>query len=304
MIVVTGAGGFVGGRLVLALAGAGTRVRALVRHHRPWLDAPGIEQVVGDLTALDGADAVVHLAAPNEVEAGADPAGSTASAVEAAHRVASAAVRHGVGRMVLASTVHVYGRRAVPGARLDEQLRCEPDHPYAVARLAAEHLCATALDRTETDLVVLRLCNAVGAPADPRVDRWTLLVNDLVRGAVEGGELVLRSTGQQWRDFVPLADACVGFIAATDPTVLPAGTYNLGSGRSRTVRQVAGMVADAVEARTGRRPPLHAPPALGDDPDPVQVDVSRLRAHGVLVEPGPLEAAIDEVVDLVVEHAT
>jgi UDP-glucose 4-epimerase len=297
VIAVTGAGGYVGGRLVQRLAVAGTPVRALVREHRPWLELPGVEQVVGDTTALSGVDAVVHLAAPNEVAAAADPAGTTAEAVALAHDVASTAVACRVPRLVLASTVHVYGRQLAPGAPVGEDRRCEPRHPYAVARLAAEHLAATATDGSGTDLVVLRLCNAVGAPAAPDVDRWSLLVNDLARGGVERGELVLRTDGMQWRDFIPLTDVCrvLGEACRTDR--VRAGTYNLGSGVARTVRAVAEAVAAAVTRRTGREARLVAPDPIGSPPEPIYVDVSRLASTGALGELSSLELAIDEVVD-------
>ncbi len=295
-IAVTGAGGYLGGRLVLHLAAAGIPVRALVRDELPWLDRDGVEQVTGDISDVGEARAVVHLAAPNEVAAAADPAGTTAAAVATAHDVAAAAAAAGADRMVLASTVHVYGARIVDGARLTEDLRCEPRHPYAVARLASEHIAATALAGANTDLVVLRFTNGVGAAADPSVDRWTLLVNDLARQAATEGRLVLRTHGLQWRDFVPVADLCRIVSAACEGDRVPPGTYNAGSGTPRTVRDVAGLVADAVEERTGVRPELVAPEPDGAPPEPHVVDVARLRACGALGDPTPLEDAVAETV--------
>ena len=297
MIAVTGAAGYLGGRLVAHLADSAVPVRAIVRQRQRWLDRDGVEQVEGDVTAVGVADVVVHLAAPNEVAATRDPAGTTADAIATAHRVAAAAASRGVARLVLASTVHVYGARIVDGARLTEDLRCEPRHPYAVARLAAEHLVAGVLSETGTDLVVLRITNGVGAPADPSVDRSTLLVNDLACGAAASERLVLRTAGLQWRDFVAVADICRVAATACDPSVIPAGTYNLGSGTPRTVRTMADLVADAYEAQTGRRPPLTAPEPDGPPPEPYLVDTSRLGALGVLKNPTPIEVAVGEVVE-------
>jgi UDP-glucose 4-epimerase len=296
VIAVTGAGGYLGGRLVMHLLANGVPVRALVRHRRPWLEYDGVEQVVGDISDLGDASAVVHLAAANEVKAAADPGGTTAEAIVAAQQVAAAAVASGVTRVVLASTVHVYGARIVDGARLTEDLRCEPRHPYAVARLACEHLLATTLLGSDTELVTLRITNGVGAPADPSVDRWTLLVNDLSRAAVSSGRLELRTPGLQWRDFVAISDVCRIATAACDGTTMPAGTYNVGSGVPRTVRDVADLVADSVETRTGRRPPVDAPNATAPAPEPYLVDVSLIAARGLLEHPTPLEEAVDETV--------
>ena len=85
-----------------------------------------------------------------------------------------------VKRLVYMSTVHVYGERMTGGATLTEDMRPEPRAPYAIARLASEHLAA-ALSRKGIEVVVLRLTNSMGAPAHPAVDRWTLVANDLCR---------------------------------------------------------------------------------------------------------------------------
>jgi UDP-glucose 4-epimerase len=196
---------------------------------------------------------------------------------------------------VYVSTVHVYGDRLVPGAVVDEDVPPAPRGPYAVPRLAVEHVVAGG-----PDPVVLRLTNAVGAPAHAEVDRWTLVANDLCRSAVTTGELVLRSTGQQCRDFIGLADVVRCIAACTDPAAVPSGTYNLASGRPTTVRALAELVQDRFEARTGRRPPLVAPEPTGPDPEPYRVDPGRLAALGLRATQ-PLADSVDEIIDLCLE---
>jgi NAD+-dependent farnesol dehydrogenase len=73
-VVVTGATGYLGGRLCAALAGAGHAVRALVRHSSDVSGLPrDIEMTYGDVTdaeslavAFDGCDVVFHVAAAVE----------------------------------------------------------------------------------------------------------------------------------------------------------------------------------------------------------------------------------------------
>src|SRR3546814_9959550 len=62
-----------------------------------------------------------------------------------------------------------------------------------LARLASEHLLQSG-----PDTVVLRLTNAVGAPAHPSVDRWTLVAADLCRSAVSTGSSEERRVGEGW----------------------------------------------------------------------------------------------------------
>lgn len=237
----------------------------------------------------------MHLAGEDELVAAREPERALADTVRAAQRLAAACRRAGVPRIVYLSTVHVYGARMVPGAVLDEALRCEPRSAYAIARLACEHALAAAL-APGTELVVLRLTNSVGAPADVSVDRWSLVANDLARAGARHGRLVLHSDGTQWRDFVALAEVCAVIAAACRPEPLAAGTYNLGSGRPRTVRELAGLVQDAFVTAGAPRPPLDAPHPAPDPPGPYRVAIDRLAAAG-LAPPDTVPAAIRETVD-------
>jgi UDP-glucose 4-epimerase len=299
-LAITGAGGYLGSRLAAELERARIPARALVRSAVPWIATPdhrvidllGSERQVAE--ALEGCGAVVHLAGHNEVVAARDPDRALAETVVAARHVADAAAAAGVDRIVFVSTVHVYGAALAPGARIDETVPPAPRGAYAVARLAAEHLVATG-----PDPVVLRLTNAVGAPAHPDVDRWTLVAAELCRSAVDSGELVLRSTGQQWRDFIGLADVVRAVAWSADPDSVASGTYNLCSGRSTTVRGLAELIQDRVAARTGRRPTLSAPATTEPDPEAYVIDPDRLRAAGFLPQQD-LAGAVDEIIDLCV----
>jgi UDP-glucose 4-epimerase len=297
-VAVTGAAGFLGSRLVADLRAAGRPVRALVKSPRSWLATDDQHSI--DLTApaaqiasaLDGIGTVVHLAGHNEVVAAHDPDRALADTVVMARHVVEAAALTGVARVVFVSTVHVYGEHLAEDAEVDEDTPPAPHGTYAIARLAVEHLVSEG-----PDPVVLRLTNAVGAPAHPDVDRWTLVAADLCRSAATTGTLVLRSTGQQWRDFIGLTDVVRAVGACTDPGAVPSGTYNLASGRPLTVRALAELVQDRFELRTGRRPELIAPDRIGPDPRPYHVDPSRLAALGLRAEQ-PLHESVDEIIEL------
>lgn len=305
--LITGAGGYVGSGLVGTLQSDGWEVRALVREAVPYLD---VEQVVAHLDrdaeaaarACEDVDVVVHLAGDNEVVAARAPARALGGTVLATERLVEALTTAGVKRLVYMSTVHVYGRRLVSGVTLTEDMRPEPHAPYAIARLASEHLVA-ALAGAGIEVVILRLTNSLGAPAHPGVDRWTLVANDLGRQGATRGSLELRSSGMQWRDFIALADvrnavaaACRGDERAVEP-----GTYNLASGRPMTVRQLAALVQDSFEAETGIRPELRAPAPEDDAPEPYVVSPRHLAGQGV-VSDTPVEQAVRETVQFCIEH--
>lgn len=279
-IVVTGAGGYVGGRLVDHLRHAGETVWPMVRRDAPWIlqARRPIDLVTVDMDTLvgrlEGHDAVVHLAGANEVVFGRDPDRALADTVVATQRLAQAARRAGVPRFVYLSTIHVYGGRTDDGV-VHEGIVPEPRHPYAIARLAGEHLAAGL---GPDHVVSLRLTNAVGYIPDRRIERGTLVANELCARAIAGEPLVLRSSGHDLRDFVAMEDAC-RVIGAAAAGALPTGTYNLGSGTSTRIIDLAHLVADAAEENHLRRPEVVAPPHEGPEPAPFRVDVGRLAAH-------------------------
>jgi nucleoside-diphosphate-sugar epimerase len=128
-VLVTGGGGSVGGAVVRALLAHGATVRSFSRGAYPALRALGVETVRGDLAdlddvecAVDGCDAVVHVAAKADLSVHAAP--FIATNVVGTANVIAACRRRGVGRLVFTSTpsvVHHGG--AIEGA--DESL------PYA-----------------------------------------------------------------------------------------------------------------------------------------------------------------------------
>jgi nucleoside-diphosphate-sugar epimerase len=164
-VLVTGAAGFIGSRVVAALAARGTTVRALVRSPAavPAPDsAEGIEVVHGDLLradlreALGGVDTVVHLAAK---VLGSDEQ-RFAAAVTGTDRLLAAMARSSVRRLVLASTFAVYDWSRVH-ARLDERSPLvgpglyERDG-YTIAKAWQERIARRASAEEGFELTVLR----------------------------------------------------------------------------------------------------------------------------------------------------
>lgn len=106
-VVVTGAGGFLGGHLCRALAARGWSVRALARRPES-VDVPGVQVGKADLpdvidtAALRGADVVVHAAwATRET----DPAKADRQNVEGTRRLLATVRDVGIGRMIFVSSV-------------------------------------------------------------------------------------------------------------------------------------------------------------------------------------------------------
>jgi nucleoside-diphosphate-sugar epimerase len=171
-ILVTGATGAVGPRVVNALHDAGYQIRTLS------IDSPldgvwpdGVEARIGDVTdpaavqsAVQGVDGVIHLAALLHI-VNPPPAlqekyerinvGGTATVAEAARQV-------GVKRLVFFSTIAVYG--AATGGILAEDSPTHPDSFYAQTKLDAERIVLSTKREDGKPLgTVLRLGAIYGA---------------------------------------------------------------------------------------------------------------------------------------------
>jgi farnesol dehydrogenase len=140
LVVVTGATGFIGARLVGQLVADGARVRVLVRSpDRLAPDVRGrVEVVTGDIRdrhavdqAMFGARTVLHLAALARAWM-PDPAAFSETNVRAVEHVLEAARRYGVERLVHVSTALTLGARDGRSPRLAT--------PYERSKLAGERL--------------------------------------------------------------------------------------------------------------------------------------------------------------------
>jgi UDP-glucose 4-epimerase len=283
MILITGASGLIGGRLIDRWLGQpNVAIRATSRRARAW--PTGVEGWVIDparpasiAEVCRGVSAVVNLASMSVRASRADPEGALRANTGGTLAVAAAAADAGVDRFVQVSTYKVYGE--APRGRITEDTATRPASHYAVTHRASEDY-ATWL---HPHGVVLRLANGFGAPVDAGVGCWDIIVNDMCRQAAIDERIHLRSSGLSWRDFVPMDDIVDALTAAA--TRLSPGTYNLGSGQSTRLMAVAESVVRVCRETLGFAPPIsvelcHAGPGV-DAEEPLDYRIDKLAAAGI-----------------------
>lgn len=309
-VLVTGGLGYIGGRIACYLAEMGWRVRLTSRRMRPPPKWPFAMELVPARFPLDepadrlchGMDAIVHLATPNEIQSQANPAHALVATAAGTWQLLEAAKHCKVGRFLFFSTMHVYGEPL--DGRIDEQRLPRPNHPYAIAHRAAEDYVLASLRRGDITGAVVRLSNVVGPPAHVDVDRWTLLVNDLCRQAARGQPLVLKSSGLQIRNFVPMEDVirAVEHLLNTAQPGLGDGIINLGGEESMTVLAMAEKVVQRCEQTLGHRPALqHPAPGPKEIIRSMDFRSDRLRASGYRPS-GNIEVEIDATLRFCAGH--
>jgi nucleoside-diphosphate-sugar epimerase len=263
-IAVTGAGGYIGSRLVQQLIEAGHSVLAIDRFFfgQSALTAPTnghagqleiLRRDIRDLTAddLSGCEVVVDLAAlSNDPSGDLDPDLTLKINHIGRVHVARMARDAGVARYVMASSCSVYGHGG--DEFCDEDSPTDPLTVYAKSMLLAEH---DILPMASHDFCVTALRNATVFGLSPRM-RFDLVVNIMTRHAVETGRLTVLGGGRQWRPLVHVADVGRSIQAVFDAPrqAVNGEVFNVGHENAR-VLSIAYMVREAL-------------------PFPIQIDVA------------------------------
>ncbi len=305
-VLVTGAFGYIGGRVARHLSALGHTLRLGTRRAgvQPpeWIRNGEVFTCNvfddGQLeAACDGVDCVVHLASVNENVCAADPALALNVNGIGTLRTLLSAIQAGVGRFIYLSTAHVYG--APLTGIITEATLPKPLHPYAISHRTAEDFVLAAQAKGDIDGIVLRLSNGFGAAECADVDRWTLLVNDLCRQAVTTGRMIMRSPGNDERDFVTLEDTAraVAHFVGLDRMALGNGLFNVGSGRSIQVHEMVELIAQRCETMLGLRAAIVRPDSQGSAPASLDYRIDKLRATGFM-SAGNMQGEIDATLKL------
>lgn len=220
-VLVTGYRGYVGPILVRELRSRGYYVVGLDTGYFADCAAPPAgdesdETIVADMrrldgVALDGVDAIIHLAAlSNDPLGKLDPGLTRDINTTASLDLAQRAKAAGVGRFVFASSCSLYGAAGAASAPLDEQAPFNPVSAYAESKVATELGLRDLADGAFSP-VALRFATAFGA--SPRM-RFDLVVNNLMAWARLTGEIRVLSDGTPWRPLVHVEDMASAMIAA------------------------------------------------------------------------------------------
>jgi len=273
-VLVTGGAGFIGRRLVRALAQAGTEVTVL--DLLPFQHA-GVTSLTGDIrdkaavaeAVQPGMDAIVHLAAlTSVVNSIDDPEGTYATNVAGTFNLLEAARTTGVTSFLLASTNAVVGN--VGDAVITERSPMRPLSPYGATKAAGEMLLSCYAGVYGMTTCPMRFSNVYG----PGMQAKDSFIPRLMRAARESKGVQVRGDGSMMRDVVHVDDIVAGILTAWQAG--HTGPVILGSGQSVSVMDMV----EAARSVTGAPLPVeHVPVGQGEMPA-VLVDVSVARGLG------------------------
>lgn len=301
--LVTGGAGFIGSNIVDELLRRGDRVRVLDDFSTGREDnlreaANRIDLIRGDVRdaavvdrAVQGVDFVLHQAALASVPRSiADPASNNQVNVQGTLNVLMAGQRHGVKRVVYASSSSVYGdSEELPKL---ETMPPNPKSPYAVAKLAAEQYCVVFGRLHDMTTVALRYFNVFGPRQDPN-SQYSAVIPLFVKALLEGRPPTIFGDGEQSRDFTFVSNVVNANLLACEADIRGPKVYNIACGGRYTLKQLYRALRDRIGVDID---PVFGPPRPGDVRDSM-AGIERIqRELGFRVEV-PFEEGIKRTVE-------
>jgi len=251
-VLITGGAGFIGVHLADHLTRSGAYDVTVLDNeslgNRNHLDNDQVRFLAGDVrsrsdlrAALEGQDAVVHLAADTRVMDSIDnPAHNFENNVIGTFNLLEECRDLGVNRIVAASTGGAVIGDAPPPVH--ERMAAQPSSPYGASKLMLEGYLSAYSEAYGMRGCALRFSNIYG----PRSYHKGSVVAHFFKRMLAGEPLVVYGDGSQARDFLYVGDLVEGIRVAIDGEAV--GAFHLGSGKPTTVNELLELMEDA----TGR----------------------------------------------------
>lgn len=287
-VLVTGARGFVGAHLVAALVRADAEVDAADRELE-ITDAAAVESRL----RRSAPDALVHLAAQSSVAASLrDPAATwRTNYAGSAVLLRAAAARAPRARVLWVGSGEAYGPSAPQAEPHAEQQPFRPVSPYARSKASADLLAARFAARG-LDVVRARPFAHLG-PGQADAFAASSFARQIAECEAGLREPVLEVGNlDSARDYLDVRDVVDAYLRLLDPAV-PAGAYNVASGRATPLREIA----EALLARARLRIELCVRPERVRPTDVLVGDAGKLRRATGFAPRIPLPDALAALLD-------
>ena len=250
--LVTGAAGFIGSHIVDALIKEGHKVVAMddeSANNTFFWNKKATNRIASvncyDCLPylMDGVDVVYHLAAESRVQNCLEnPILAAKTNVVGICNVLHAAKEKGVKRVVYSSTSSAYGLINEPPNTESDKVDCI--NPYASTKVAGELLCKNYSDLYGLETVIFRYFNVYG-DRSPVKGQYAPLVGRFLNQHRKGELLTIVPDGSQRRDYVHVSDVVeANMIAGFKKDINSGEIYNVGSGVSHSVSEIADMISN------------------------------------------------------------
>ena len=264
--LVTGGAGFIGSNLVNRLIEDDHEVVCLdINPDGYWNQSA--KNYTGDIcnyklvdTLMKGIDYVFHMAADVRIQdAILNPIHCYETNVMGTVNLLEAARNNEVKNFVFSSTSAVYECKWLvqsEGSPEDASL-----NPYASSKKSGEDLCKLYSNSYGLHTTILRYFNVYGERQHTS-GQYAPVLGVFIKQKEEGLPLTVTGEGNQSRDFVHVSDVVSANILASTNNNESAALFNVGSGESYRIKEIANMISDNVVYISGRDGEVFATQAI------------------------------------------
>ncbi len=260
--IVVGGAGFIGSNIVKLLLDKNYEIKVIddlssghLINIEKYIKGNNIEFINGDIrdevlvnnAMKGGADVVFHLAACVGRQKSIDnPQLDASTNLIGTINILEGMRKNGIPRIVYSSSAAMFGELTTP--TIDEGHPQNADSPYGVSKLAAEKMIlAYAGIYPELMGVCLRYFNIYGV--NQRFDLYGNVIPIFAKRIYSGEPITIFGDGTQTRDFVNVKDiARANYLGSISD--LGTDVYNLGSGSSITINELAEMMIKIADKNT------------------------------------------------------
>lgn len=251
-IFISGGFGFIAGRLAQYFSHKGHEIILGSRSQIDpplWLKKAQVVQVKwNDPNNLrdicKNIDIVIHAAGMNADDCARNPNEAMDFNGNTTETFAYCAQQMGVKKFIYISSAHIYSSPLQ--GRINEECIPNNNHPYATSHLAGEEGLLRATEIGNMQGIVIRLSNAFGAPTHKNTNCWHLLVNNLCLQAIKNSELVLKTQGNQERNFISITEVVKAFhfLIIDKSNMDKYSILNMGASTSSSIMDMARLVQE------------------------------------------------------------
>jgi UDP-glucose 4-epimerase len=273
-ILVTGGAGFIGGHLVDFLLNNHTVTiyDNLSNSSKSTLNSlikKGAQFLKGDILEYDmlaesskGFDLVIHLAAKLDVtESTLHPEIVENVNVNGTINVLKSCIKNNMKKIIFASSAAVYGDSNIA---VTENIETKPISPYGTSKMLAENEIKKMAENN-LDYVILRLFNTYGKRQNRQ---YAGVISNFAENISKDNSLLIYGDGKQTRDFISINDVINAFDCVIKTN--SSGTYNIASGRSISIKELAKMFLEI----SGKKVEIKYKPAKKEDIKYSQADIT------------------------------
>ena len=185
-------------------------------------------------------DYVFHLAAESRIQpAIEDPTYAIEVNTAGTCNVLQAARVHNIKRVMYSSTSAAYGLNNKPPVNEDMLVDCL--NPYSISKCAGEDLCKMYTNLFGLDTVSFRYFNVYG-DRQPLQGQYAPVIGLFLKQKENNQPMTIVGNGEQTRDFTHVSDVVAANIAAMQTELGGGEVYNVGTGTSYTILEIASII--------------------------------------------------------------